>query len=96
MLTRTLLLSFLFSIGFSKLFAQVPDYGVKMDTGQVEPNQIVCRPVIAKGFSNIVSFQYVHHWDAAVLQYHSFEYINLTSVEQNDHTLISPNILVIS
>lgn len=96
MFTRTFSLLLLLSIGLPSLRAQAPQYGIKMDTGQVEPNKIVCRPVIAKGFTDLVSFQYVHHWDENVLQYHSFEYVNLPSETQNEHKLISPNSLTLA
>ena len=96
MFTRTFSLLLLLLLGLPSLRAQAPQYGIKMDTGQVEPNQITCRPVLAKGFSNIISFQHVHHWDENVLQYHSFEYVNLPSPGQNEHKLVSPNSLTVA
>ncbi|MDO8369022.1 MAG: T9SS type A sorting domain-containing protein [Saprospiraceae bacterium] len=71
-------------------------FGVVVDSVEALPDQVVCVPVYAQGFTNIVSFQYSLTWDADVLNFDHIQNLNLPGLVQDFHNLTAPNRLLIA
>ncbi|MBC7777715.1 MAG: T9SS type A sorting domain-containing protein [Phycisphaerae bacterium] len=80
---------------FTPLSMNAQGFGVVIDSSDALPDQVVCLPVYAQGFTNIESFQYSLTWDANVLNFDRIQNLNLPGLLQNFSNLIAPNRLLI-
>ncbi len=80
---------------FTSLNINAQGFGVVVDSADALPNQVVCLPVYAQGFKDIVSFQYSLTWDANVLNFDRIQNLNLPGLIKDFHNLIAPNRLLI-
>ncbi len=78
----TLAFGALFALFSSNLNAQ--GFSVSIDSVEVQVGQDVCVPVRAKGFVDIVSYQYSLTWNPQVLQYKSTQNYGLPGMSSSD------------
>jgi hypothetical protein len=71
-------------------------FSISIDTVNVQQGQEVCVPVRAKGFNDIISFQYRLSWDPQVLQYVGVQNINLPGLTASNFGSSSPIDLYVS
>jgi hypothetical protein len=91
---NTYLLGALFSLFAYQTNAQ--GFGVRIDTVNVQQGQEVCVPVRAKGFNDIITFQYALSWDPQVLQLVRTQNYNVTCISASDFAYPNPSTLLIS
>jgi hypothetical protein len=71
-------------------------FSVVVDSVQAQPGQTVCVPVRAKGFVEIVSFQYTLTWNQQVLTYTDVQNLNLPGWSEDlDFGLLLPDHLYV-
>ncbi|MDO8969151.1 MAG: cohesin domain-containing protein, partial [Saprospiraceae bacterium] len=87
------ILGALFSLFASQTNAQ--GFSVHIDTVNVQAGQEVCVPVRAKGFNDIISFQYALTWDPQVLQYVGVQNIHLPGLSASSFGFSPPNDLYV-
>ena len=90
----SLVLCALFTASFLNLNAQ--GFGVVVDSAKAAPDQIICVPLKAHGFTDIVSFQYSLTWDSTVLQYEHIQNSQLPGFSEMDVHAITPNALLVA
>lgn len=83
----------LFSLFSCSLNAQ--GFGVLVDSADVATNQIVCLPVRAQGFSDIISFQYSLTWNPQVLTFERVQNLNLPGWMPSDFGASTPGLLLV-
>ena len=83
-------------LSFISFNTSAQGYGVEVDSAAAAPNQIVCLPVYAKGFTDISSFQYSITWDASVLEFDHMQDYSIPNFSADDHNLTAPNRLLIA
>jgi len=71
-------------------------FGVVMDSTDALPDQMVCVPVYAQGFTNILSFQYSLTWDEEVMGFDHIQNLNLPGLLSDFYGLILPSRLLIT
>jgi len=90
----SLVLCALFTASFLNLNAQ--GFGVVVDSAKAAPDQIICVPVNAQGFTEILSFQYSLTWDPTVLQYDHIQNSQLPGFSEMDVHAITANGLLVA
>lgn len=87
------LCAFLF---FTPLNINAQGFGVVVDSVDALPDQVVCVPVYAQGFANILSFQYSLTWDEQILNFDHIQNLNLPGMVSDFYGLISPGRILIT
>ncbi|MBN8679654.1 MAG: T9SS type A sorting domain-containing protein [Chitinophagales bacterium] len=77
------------------LAAQNQKFAVAIDRKEAAPNQVVCVPVFAQGFDNILSYQYSLSWNANVLKYDHTQNYQLPGLTATSFNLVAPNRLLV-
>lgn len=77
------------------LSAQNQKFGVALDQKEAAPNQVVCVPLFAQGFDNILSYQYSLTWNANVLKFDHTQNYQLPGLGPTSFNLVSPNRLLV-
>ncbi len=70
-------------------------FGVRVDSAEGKVGQVVCLPVRAQGFNNLVSFQYSLIWDKQVLTFDHTQNYNLPDWMANDFGSGTPGKLLV-
>lgn len=91
--TYTIVLGVVCAVFGTNLNAQ--GFGVVVDSAEVATNQIVCLPVRALGFKDMVSFQYSLTWNEQVLTFDHTQNYNLPGWEAANFGLIAPGRLLV-
>ena len=95
LLSRKTLLMFTACLVINSLIAQNQKFGVAIDKKEAAPNQVVCVPLFAQGFDNILSYQYSLTWDANVLKYDHTQNFQLPGLTATSFNLVAPNRLLV-
>jgi hypothetical protein len=66
----------------------------EIDSAQVASGQTVCVPVYARGFNNVISYQYSMSWNPQVLTFDHAQNFNLPSLDAADFNEYPSNILL--
>lgn len=90
----TLIFGVLFTSISLNLNAQ--GFSVDIDSVEAQSGQNVCVPVRAKGFVDIVLFQYALAWDQQVLSFTGIQNINLAGLSASNFGNFSPGNLFVS
>jgi hypothetical protein len=77
------------------LSAQNQKFGVALDQKEAAPNQVVCVPIFAQGFDNILSYQYSLTWNANVLKFDHTQNFQLPGLGPTSFNLVAPNRLLV-
>jgi hypothetical protein len=80
----------------SSLNLNAQGFGVALGSAEAAPDEIICVPVNAQGFTDILSFQYSLSWDPTVLQYDHIQNIQLPGFSEMDVKSNTPNILLVA
>jgi len=91
--TYAIVLGVFCSVFVPNLNAQ--SFGVVVDSAEVATGQIVCLPVRALGFTDMVSFQYSLTWNEQVLTFDHTQNYNLPGWEAANFGLIAPGRLLV-
>lgn len=78
-------------LGTLQAFAQTQ--GVVIDSSTAHKNQIVCLPVYAKGFINIVGYQYSLEFNEQVMTFHHAQNFNLPDLGPSSFNLYQPGVV---
>ncbi len=70
-------------------------FGVTVDSADAKTGQIVCLPVRALGFTNIISFQYSLTWNQQELTFDHTQNFNLPAWMANDFGANTPGLLLV-
>lgn len=69
------------------------DFAVEMDSSQAQVGKIVCVPVYAHGFNQILGYQYSLEFNEQVLTYHHSQHYNLPDMSSNNFNLYLPGVI---